>query len=354
MLVAPLYWLHASPSTLLVLQGVLIASSIVPVWIFIERRLPKREAALLTVAYGLFWGLQRGAQFDVHELMFTPVLIAWMMVEIDKGRLRYVWPAILLCVVKEDQIPVAATAAAFAAWRFSGRARVWSMGVAVAALAWFVVVVKLVIPALSDKDVYAIGSAFDRVTDNPVSFIATLINPTKLNTVAMWLLPFLLLPLLSPYVLLLVPLVLERFLSSSPNHWGTSFHYSLPLAPILAMSAGDGLARLKVRIVGLRIVRVESVGLWDCASCCPRFSQAGSRFGSCSHRVSIPSLHLPEPLVRREPPVAPDFVIAASEHFSPWPLANADAIRAGVDRYVALGYVRRFERDGWIVLSKHP
>lgn len=267
MLVAPLYWLHASPSTLLVLQGVLIASSIVPVWIFIERRLPKREAALLTVAYGLFWGLQRGAQFDVHELMFTPVLIAWMMVEIDKGRLRYVWPAILLCVVKEDQIPVAATAAAFAAWRFSGRARVWSMGVAVAALAWFVVVVKLVIPALSDKDVYAIGSAFDRVTDNPVSFIATLINPTKLNTVAMWLLPFLLLPLLSPYVLLLVPLVLERFLSSSPNHWGTSFHYSLPLAPILAMSAGDGLARLKVRIVGLRIVRVESVGLWIVGLC---------------------------------------------------------------------------------------
>src|SRR4029078_4139484 len=37
---------------------------------------------------------------------------------------------------------------------------------------------------------------------------------------------------------------LVRFLSILPGHWGTSFHYSAPLAPILVMSAGDGLARL--------------------------------------------------------------------------------------------------------------
>lgn len=387
-LVAPLYWLHASPSTLLALQGVLIASSIIPVWVFIERRLPKREAALLTVAYGLFWGLQRGAQFDVHELMFTPVLIAWMVLEIDNGRARYIWPAMLLCFVKEDQIPVVAAAAAFAAWRLSGRARALSIGVAAAALAWFVIVVKVVIPALSDRDVYAVGSAFDRVTSSPASFIPTILTATKLNTLLMWLLPFLLLPLLSPYALLLVPLVLERFLSSSPNHWGTSFHYSLPLAPILATSTGDGLARLKVRLVGLRMVRVDIVGLWIAGLCVllsallpgrqpiwklisPRFYSAPSFAGAAREALAlIPGgasvvaqdgivPHLSErdriyTLRAEEPPVAPDFVIAAPEHFSPWPLADADAIRAGVDRYLALGYVRRFERDGWVVLSKDP
>jgi len=35
-----------------------------------------------------------------------------------------------------------------------------------------------------------------------------------------------------------------RFLSGSPTHWGTVFHYSAPLAPIVAMSAADGLARI--------------------------------------------------------------------------------------------------------------
>src|SRR4030095_13971899 len=45
-----------------------------------------------------------------------------------------------------------------------------------------------------------------------------------------------------------VPFALTRFLSASPNHWGTVFHYSAPLAPIVAMAAADGLARIARRL----------------------------------------------------------------------------------------------------------
>ena len=54
----------------------------------------------------------------------------------------------------------------------------------------------------------------------------------------------------------------------------------------------------------------------------------------------------------REPAVAPDFVIAAPDLLSTWPLADAAAVRAQLDRYLSLGYTRRFDEGGWVVLAK--
>jgi hypothetical protein len=48
----------------------------------------------------------------------------------------------------------------------------------------------------------------------------------------------------------------------------------------------------------------------------------------------------------------PDFVIAAPDVLSPWPLADAAAVRAVLERYLALGYTRRLDDDGWVVLAK--
>jgi uncharacterized membrane protein len=246
------------------------------------------------------------------------------------------------------------------------------------------VVVKIVIPAFSDRDVYAIGSAFDRVTTDPGAFVPTLVNLTKLNTLVMWLLPFVFLPLLSPYALLLVPLALERFLSASPNHWGTSFHYTLPLAPILAMAAGDGLARLRTR---LSLTTDHSpLATWLAAACVLLAAVLPGRqpmwrvfsasfytapaFASAAHEALalipedaavvaqdgiVPRLSQRERIytLRADAPASPpDFVIAAPEHLSAWPLADAAAVRAKLDEYLALGYTRRFDSDGWVVLSK--
>jgi hypothetical protein len=72
-----------------------------------------------------------------------------------------------------------------------------------------------------------------------------LVTPAiKIETVMLWFAPCLLLSLASPLAILVVPFALSRFLSDSPNHWGTVFHSPAPLAPIVAMSAADGLARV--------------------------------------------------------------------------------------------------------------
>ena len=66
----------------------------------------------------------------------------------------------------------------------------------------------------------------------------------KVETLAWLFAPFLCLAFVSPLLVLCVPLLLERMLSSNPYHWGTSAHYSLTIAPIIVMAAADGLARV--------------------------------------------------------------------------------------------------------------
>jgi len=249
--------------------------------------------------------------------------------------------------------------------------------------------VKIVIPALSDQHVYSIGSAFDAVVAHPLTAIPTILNPTKLNTVLMWLLPFAFMPLLSQYGLLLVPLALERFLSASPNHWGTSFHYSLPVAAVLVIAAADGLAMLKLKIAGLRNVGSETLGLRIAGLCVllaaflpghqpvwklfspsfyarPAFADAADRaLGLIPRDASVLAQgaigsHLSERdhlyMIRPDPvagEIGPaDFVIAAPELLSPWPLADAASVRAVLDQYSASGYTRLFDEAGWVVLKK--
>ena len=108
----------------------------------------------------------------------------------------------------------------------------------------FVLIVTRIIPSFNEGQ-FSYGSAYGQFLERPWQIPATLVTPPiKLKTAMLWVLPFLFVPLLSPQALLLIPFVLSRFLSTSPNHWGAVFHYSAPIAPIVAMGAGDGLTRI--------------------------------------------------------------------------------------------------------------
>ncbi len=70
--------------------------------------------------------------------------------------------------------------------------------------------------------------------------------------------PFLFLSVLSPILVLAVPIIFERYLSNRGGMWEPAFHYNAALAPILALAAVDGLAR----IAGLvKLERVRRAGV---------------------------------------------------------------------------------------------
>ena len=102
-LLAPLYWIHDSPATLLVTQGVLFALAIPPLWIYTRRQLGPGAAYFVCVAYALSLPVMEAVIFDFHEVAFVPVLTAVMVERFDAGkRWHVVLAAAALLLVKED------------------------------------------------------------------------------------------------------------------------------------------------------------------------------------------------------------------------------------------------------------
>src|SRR5689334_13054333 len=106
-LLAPLYWLAPRAETLIVAQAILLAASIVPVWLYARRRLPRGPACGLAIAYALFWGMQRAAAFDFHEFAFAPLLVATTILAMEDRRWGLFWAMVAsLIATKEDLIPL--------------------------------------------------------------------------------------------------------------------------------------------------------------------------------------------------------------------------------------------------------
>jgi hypothetical protein len=106
-LLAPLYWIHDRPATLLVAQGVLFALAIPPLWAYTRRQLGPGAAYFVSVAYALSLPVMEAVIFDFHEVAFVPVLTAVMVERFDKARsprppLLGVLAAVALLLVKED------------------------------------------------------------------------------------------------------------------------------------------------------------------------------------------------------------------------------------------------------------
>lgn len=381
-LAAPLYWLAPAPETLIVLQGCLFAASLLPVLAFLRRRLDEKHAVALCIAYLLFWGLQRAAAFDFHELAFAPLFIALAVLAADTRRYRLLWFAsAALVLVKEDLLPFLAVLGIFVAARGDRR---HGVALTAASLAAFAVIVGLVVPAFNEGGVYRYGGTFREVLARPWMLPLTLMTPgIKALTVLMWLAPFAFLPLASPIALLAVPIAVTRLLSANPLHWGPSFHYSAPLAPILAMAAGDGLARLArlVRderhrrrllhaLTGVAIVfslvlpgrqpvfRLFRAGEFQES---PVLASGRRALATVPAGVSVvaqtaiaPHLSHRDAIYRldEQAPEA-EFLIAALP-LSPWPLPDRAAVQGMIDARRSRGYVVVFEENGWIVLRRAP
>ena len=102
-LLAPLYWIHDSPATLLVAQGVLFALAIPPLWAYTRRQLGPAAAYFVCVAYALSLPVMEAVIFDFHEVAFVPVLTAVMVERFDAGRRWHgILAAVALLLVKED------------------------------------------------------------------------------------------------------------------------------------------------------------------------------------------------------------------------------------------------------------
>jgi uncharacterized membrane protein len=238
-LVAPLYRLVPGAATLLLVQAALLAVSAVPVTRLAADRLGRRAGLCAGLAYGLSWGIQQAADFDFHEIAFAVPLIACSVDQLARRRwARAACWAVPLLLVKEDQALTVAAIGAYIYWRGSRRI---GGALFVGAVGFAFLVMKVVIPAFSPGHDYRYTAALQGDANLLHFFVPV---DTKGWTVLALLLPTLFLAVRSPLVLIGVPCVAARFWATVPNYWGTHFHYSAVLMPIVFIAAIDGMRGL--------------------------------------------------------------------------------------------------------------
>ncbi len=403
---APLYWIHDGPETLIVAQAVLLALAAIPIWRYTERRLGAVSAHLVAVAYLVSWPVAQTAGFDFHEVAFVPLLSAIMIERADAGRLRVAVPAALaILLVKED---MGLLIAGFGVYLFVTRRRLEGAGFVLLGLGALMFIRGVLMPMVGGGGEgfhWAYGSrgatmgevALSIVRD-PLGALWQMVSPeVKVDTLAFLLWPMLLTALLSPLVLVVLPLIAERFLSDQPPWWGPEYQYNAFVVAILVCAAVDGVHRLAGRLSERFPERFsgqfsgrssgwspgrELTGRWAFAVCVigltlvPRFA-LGNLLES--------SFYAGEPHVaaaREAVAKVPDGVVVEAAnnvgpaltarttvllwgpraHGAPWivadvarwtyPFGAPEVQQQRVDEALRTGYVKVFDRDGYVVLSR--
>ncbi|MFE6871131.1 DUF2079 domain-containing protein [Kitasatospora sp. NPDC057692] len=278
-LMAPLYWLWDDPRSLLLGQALCFAAGVPLIRRITDRCFAgadsgtaRRAADLAALAYGLGWPLLVASRGGFHEVAFAVPLTLLML---ERGMARQYWAAalagLLLCCTKEDMGLAVGAYGLVLLLRARrepdpGRRRPavrWGLGLLLGGpLASAVAIAKL-IPAMGGVPGYywnyqALGedggSAVANVLADPTRLVSAFFDAPLKPLLLLWLFGTLfLLPLRSATVLLAVPLLAERVLSSNPNHWSIARHYDAFLWPILLVAAVEVLGRCHDRALTRRL-----------------------------------------------------------------------------------------------------
>lgn len=117
----PLFALFPYPETVQVLQALVLASSVLPLWLLCRRlRLSRRSSVFFCGLLLLYPAMVGGAMYDFHENCFLVPLLLWAIYFAERGNaLPTLLFSLLACSVKEDSAVYVAFLGLFLL--FSGR-----------------------------------------------------------------------------------------------------------------------------------------------------------------------------------------------------------------------------------------
>jgi uncharacterized membrane protein len=256
-LVAPFYRLFPHTQTILIAQAVLIGLSVYVISALAWRRLGPWVGVLVAVAYGLSFGLQSGMDAGFHEVALGLPLLALAGSAFVEQRYRAVvgWSLPLL-LVKED---LGVTIAAIGVALFLVHERRRGILLALVGVAGTALEMLVLIPwARADQGGYAYALGGDGLVaalgEDPGRKVLTVVLTFAVGG---------LVSVASPWAAVALPTLGWRMAADNPYYWGTDWHYSLLLMPVVAVAGIEVMSRVgwthRVGVVAMVAVTVLSI-----------------------------------------------------------------------------------------------
>ena len=259
-LLAPFWWLHGSPTTLLVLQALALAAGVYPVvrlaLTYTESRL---AGGLLGAWYLVFPWMVWGAFDEFHPVTLAIPLLLYAIWFLDRHRL--VPFAVLAALALATGELIGLTVAAVGVWYVLQHRRVvHGTLIAVAGAAWSAVCIAIVVPAFNDGEASRYYGRFESVGGSPTGLLETLVtDPANivgqlttagdLEYLLLLLLPTAFIALLRPLVLLIAaPQLFVNLVSDYSAMALPWYHYVSALVPALVVATVMGMRRFPLSL----------------------------------------------------------------------------------------------------------
>jgi uncharacterized membrane protein len=257
----PAYALVRRPETLLVIQTLLLALGVVPIYLLARLKL---EPGFLRLVWGLVYFLFLPVAFinlfDFHELALVVLPLGLAIYFLERGQLVPFVTSLLVTFLVKEELPLVGVA--FGVYLLLARRNLrWGLGVLAGSIAAFVVIVKLLIPAFAGS-LYAafagrityryaeLGTTPQEIITNafthPVRDLRIIFQPQKLKFLIGIFGPVLGLSAISGFaVILVLPTLALLLLSNYPPQYAFTSHYSAPLIALVIGTSIIGFARLR-------------------------------------------------------------------------------------------------------------
>ncbi|MBS1765312.1 MAG: DUF2079 domain-containing protein [Bacteroidetes bacterium] len=260
LLVSPLYWLFGS-YTMLIFQIVAILLGGVGIFKYFKARSSNFNLSVIAmIHFYSIWGIYSALGFDYHDNVIAAMLVPWLFYTFENRKWKWaVFFFILICISKENMAlwAIFIGLTLFLLNRKTSDLRLKSLYLSAFALFYFILVVKVIIPALSnDGREYLhfhykalgenFGEAIKTILTKP-QYVFSLIfeNNTgwnEANYIKSELHFFVLLSggyalFYKPqFIPMVIPIYAQKLFNDDIGKWGLNYQYSIEFVPILTLA----------------------------------------------------------------------------------------------------------------------
>ena len=270
-LMLPFYMIWPEPATLQVLQAVILASSVIPLWLIGKHHgLCAPARALLCAVLLSYPAFAGGTYYDMHEnCMLTPAIL-WLLYALDKDKLWLVALSALITLgVKEDAAVYVAVVALYALLRAAlkkdGRGTIIGGALLGVSLVWFFATTSYLASKGDGVMTYrysnfmydgkgSLITVIKAVLLSPMKAIYECTDPEKLEYIKLTMLPLLCLPLVTrryERLVLLIPYILINLMSDYQYQHSILFQYNFGSTACLMYLVAVNVADIPWKRVGI-------------------------------------------------------------------------------------------------------
>lgn len=260
-LISPLYWIFGS-YTMLIVQYITVLLGGYGIYKFAKLKTDHKYLPVIAMAhFYCIWGIYSALAFDYHDNVMAAMFVPWLFYYFDQLKWKQVAVFFALILISKENMALwMTTLAPGLGLLYKDKTRRWAgiiMGLA--AVVYFGLIVKLVIPSLANSNRAYLHFNYDVLGHNFSDALTTIftrpwytfkllfINPEapdfdniKPELHLMVLLAggwaFIKRP---QYLFMLLPIYAQKLFSNDFGKWGINAHYSIEFAPILAIAVLD-------------------------------------------------------------------------------------------------------------------